>query len=77
MNPHHESDTAKPPRLADDLIWEISEIAAEIIEGGVIRLVRGELPAMRAALSSTEDAPDGRSPPVHVATQKDSHSAAT
>lgn len=30
MNPHRENVTANPPRLADDLIWEISEIAAEI-----------------------------------------------
>ena len=50
MNPHHESDTAKPPRLADDLIWEISEIAAEIGQPPRVayNLLRtGKLPAQK------------------------------
>jgi hypothetical protein len=52
MNPHHESDTAKPTRLADDLIWEVSEIAAEIglptrVAYNMLRT--GKLPAQKCA----------------------------
>jgi hypothetical protein len=62
-----QSDIARAGRAAKQLgpEWLVE------IEGGVIRLVRGGPPAMRAALSRTEDATDRRSPPVHVARQKD------
>ena len=62
-----QSDIARAGRAAKQLgpEWLVE------IEGGVIRLVRGEPPAIRAALPRTDDAPDGRSPPVPVAGQKD------
>jgi hypothetical protein len=50
MNPHHENDTAKPPRLADDLLWEVTEIAAEIglPPRVALNLLRtGKLPAQK------------------------------
>jgi hypothetical protein len=50
MNPHTQNDTAKSPRLADDLIWEISEIAAEIGQPPRVayNLLRtGKLPAQK------------------------------
>jgi hypothetical protein len=62
-----QADVARAGRAAKQLgpEWLVE------IEGGVIRLVRGDLPAMRASLSRTEDAFDGRSHPVPVAPQKD------
>jgi hypothetical protein len=62
-----QSDIARAGRAAKQLgpEWLVE------IEGGVIRLVRGEMPAMRAALSRTEGAPDGRSPSVPVAPKRD------
>jgi hypothetical protein len=49
---HKVKDTAKPSRLADDLIWEVSEIAAEIglptrVAYNMLRT--GKLPAQKCA----------------------------
>jgi hypothetical protein len=49
---NHENDAAKPARLADDLLWEVSEIAAEIglpprVAYNMLRT--GKLPAQKCA----------------------------